>query len=137
MRKEFGAAYHDLGEHGPLVFAQPDGKPLHMHNLVRRTFKDILEDAKLPAAVRLHDLRHGFATFHAQQGTSVRAVADLLGHSSPAFTLSVYQHAFRREKDTANRLLAERLLGSPSNESSNETVSPSQETAGTHEKETA
>jgi integrase len=43
LRKEFGPQYHDLGEHGPLVFCQPDGRPLNWEHIVRRDFRRIIE----------------------------------------------------------------------------------------------
>jgi integrase len=137
LRDELGPAYNDLKEHGPLVFSQPTGAPLFMHNVVRRTLKALLTDAKLPA-VRLHDLRHGFATLHGLQGTPVRVLQELMGHSSPGFTLATYQHVLRGQKEEANARLSTRLVGqavAASTESSAETVSTARETPGTTEKE--
>jgi Phage integrase family len=37
-------------------------------------------------------LRHSAATTLIEQGTNVRVVADLLGHSAVSFTLSTYVH---------------------------------------------
>ncbi|WP_330270791.1 tyrosine-type recombinase/integrase [Lentzea sp. NBC_00516] len=37
-------------------------------------------------------LRHFFASMLLEQGTSIRALADYLGHADPAFTLCVYTH---------------------------------------------
>jgi integrase len=42
--------------------------------------------------VRFHDLRHAFATNLFKQGVSVKDVSAILGHSSEAFTMHVYQH---------------------------------------------
>jgi integrase len=42
--------------------------------------------------VRLHDLRHGFATLHLTLGTHVRVVQEALGHSDVATTLRIYSH---------------------------------------------
>jgi integrase len=73
-RRLRGSDYSDLGEHGPLVFAQPDGKPLHMHNVAQRDFRRIIKKASLPR-VRLHDLRHCHATLLLQQGENLRVVS--------------------------------------------------------------
>jgi integrase len=42
--------------------------------------------------IRLHDLRHTHATILLKAGVPVKVVSERLGHSSPAFTMSVYQH---------------------------------------------
>ena len=47
-------------------------------------------DAVLPD-VRLHDLRHTYATFALRRGESVLAIGRLLGHSDPGTTLK-YTH---------------------------------------------
>jgi len=41
---------------------------------------------------RLHDLRHTHATILLKAGVPVKVVSERLGHSSPAFTMTVYQH---------------------------------------------
>ena len=43
------------------------------------------------ADVRLHDLRHAYASFAFRHGESVLAIARLLGHRSPTTTLK-YTH---------------------------------------------
>jgi integrase len=39
-----------------------------------------------------HDLRHTHATLLLKAGVPVKVVSERLGHSNPAFTMSVYQH---------------------------------------------
>jgi integrase len=54
---------------------------------------------------RLHDVRHGFASISLKQGTSVKEVSELLGHSSPLITLSTYAHTTEGvARDAVNRL---------------------------------
>ena len=55
-------------------------------------FRRIARDAGLPAATRLHDLRHGVATTMLGQGVHPAIASAVLGHSSAGFTMSVYQH---------------------------------------------
>ena len=45
--------------------------------------------------LRLHAMRHTWATLALESGKSVRWVADQLGHADPALTLRVYAHAMR------------------------------------------
>lgn len=40
----------------------------------------------------MHELRHFFASVLLDQGESIKAVADWLGHSDPSFTLKTYTH---------------------------------------------
>jgi integrase len=54
-------------------------------------FAAIAERAGLPD-VRLHDLRHGFASALLKAGVNVKVVSEALGHSRTAFTMDVYAH---------------------------------------------
>jgi integrase len=40
----------------------------------------------------MHELRHFFASVLLDQGESIKAVAEWLGHSDPSFTLKTYTH---------------------------------------------
>ena len=53
-------------------------------------FKKLLERAGLPD-VRFHDLRHGVATVLLAARMNLKAVSELLGHSSVAITVDIYQ----------------------------------------------
>lgn len=110
MRKEFGAGYCDLGEHGPLVFCQPDGKPLHAHNIVRRDFQRVIKKAKVPK-IRFHDMRHCHATDLLAHGEHPKLVSERLGHSSVAFTMQIYSHVLPGMQAQAVARLEERLFG--------------------------
>lgn len=110
LRREFGSAYHDLGEHGPLVFCQPDGKPLHAANIARRDMRRVIKKAGVPR-IRFHDLRHTTATHLLEQGENPKAVSELLGHSSVAFTMDVYGHVLPGRQAQMMARLQERLFG--------------------------
>ena len=72
-----------------------------------RGFKDeVLVRAELPPAMRLHDMRHGVATAWLQQGLHPAIASAALGHASPAFTMSVYQHVVEGMSDQAAAALA-------------------------------
>jgi integrase len=66
-----------------------------------RGFKDVAAKAGLPPAMRLHDVRHGVATAWLEQGLHPAIASAALGHSSPAFTMSVYQHVVEGMSDRA------------------------------------
>jgi integrase len=55
--------------------------------------------------VHFHDLRHTFASTLLSRGVSVKAVADWLGHSSPAITLSTYAHLMPTDDEVARNVL--------------------------------
>lgn len=62
-------------------------------SLLHKVFNEARIAAGLPH-VHLHDLRHTFASWLAQDGASMAALRDLLGHSSLAVT-SRYAHLAR------------------------------------------
>ncbi|MFQ5523355.1 MAG: tyrosine-type recombinase/integrase [Acidimicrobiia bacterium] len=74
-----------------LLFTWPDGRPIHPTWLSKK-FRRLSVEAGLPD-IRLHDLRHTFATTALASGVQPRVVSDLLGHSTVAFTLDTFGHA--------------------------------------------
>ena len=60
--------------------------------------------------VRLHDLRHSFASEAVRQNIPIPVVSKLLGHSSIRMTMR-YVHANEDEIDESAELIAERLAG--------------------------
>jgi Phage integrase family len=42
--------------------------------------------------IRLHDLRHTHAALMLRHGIPLKVVSERLGHSTPAFTIDIYQH---------------------------------------------
>ena len=75
----------------PWIFPNGEGEPHDGDNLRRRVFQPALTKAKLHQ-VRIHDLRHTFASLLIQQGESLAYVRDQLGHSSIQITVDVYGH---------------------------------------------
>ena len=78
---------------GDFVFACETGTPLAVRNIIRRGLEPALAAAELPK-LTWHDLRHVAASLLIAEGASVGYVARLLGHATPAITLSLYAHAF-------------------------------------------
>ena len=72
------------------VFAKPGGSPIHP-DLISQTFEHAVAKLDIPR-IRLHDLRHTHATILLQQNVHPKVVSERLGHSSVAFTMTVYQH---------------------------------------------
>ena len=65
--------------------------PLNRHNLTQRSFRPLLEKARLPQ-IRFHDLRHTCATILLSKGVHAKFVQELLGHATIAITLGIYSH---------------------------------------------
>jgi hypothetical protein len=73
-----------------LVFTTELGSPVDPRNLLR-----VIEAAAKTAGVEgvgIHTLRHSAAVRWLERGVHIKAVADLLGHSSIAITGDVYGH---------------------------------------------
>lgn len=99
-----GAGYRDNG----LVFCRPDGEPHHPEKFTREFSRRL---ARAPFAglpkIRLHDLRHTWATLALVAGVDVKIVSERLGHASPVVTWQTYQHVIRgMQTDAAERVAA-------------------------------
>ncbi len=84
-RQQHCLRWHDFD----LVFCQPNGKPLHGHNVTRRDLKALCARAGVPA-IRFHDLRHLHNTTLMREGVNPKIVMERAGHHSVAFTLEHY-----------------------------------------------
>jgi integrase len=90
-RRTQRAHWMKKGKDAPLwVFPSRDGTALEERN-VRHVFTRILEKAEL-RQLRVHDLRHTFATQLLQAGAPITYVAKQLGHADASITLRVYAH---------------------------------------------
>ena len=74
-----------------LVFTNKVGKQVCGDNFRKRVFKSLLEKADVPA-IRIHDIRHTFASLLLQQGESLHYVKEQMGHASIQTTVDVYGH---------------------------------------------
>lgn len=74
-----------------LVFTDEAGGPVRPENLRRRNFARVLRAAGLPR-MRLHDLRHTYATLSLGAGIHPRVVQTQMGHSSIVITMQTYSH---------------------------------------------
>jgi integrase len=73
------------------VFVTEEGRPYDAANLRQRVFYKTLSKAGL-RRVRLHDLRHTFASLLIQHRESLVYVRDQMGHSSIKVTIDTYGH---------------------------------------------
>lgn len=75
----------------------------------RGHFKPALRKADLPATVRLHDLRHTYASLCASTGMDHLKISRRMGHRNVATTLDIYTHLFHADDD-ADMALLDRLM---------------------------
>jgi integrase len=73
-----------------LVFCHPDGTMVHPERF-SRGFTEAVCRLGLPR-IRLHDLRHGWATLALQAGIHPKVVQERLGHANIGITLDTYSH---------------------------------------------
>ncbi len=78
--------------HGSLVFGGRDGQPLDPDNLSHRRFPRALRQAGIARHVRLHDLRHTYASLLIAQGAHPKYIQVQMGHASIQTTLDRYGH---------------------------------------------
>ena len=72
------------------IFSTVDG-PVHPDSFTRR-LRRIYQKNDFPPDYHLHTLRHFFATYLLEHGTSKQVAADLLGHADTAFLERTYCH---------------------------------------------
>jgi integrase len=87
-----------------LVFADEDGSA-HYPEGVSRIFVAEARRLGLPR-LRLHDLRHTWATLALQNGVHPKVVQERLGHASITITLQIYSHVIPTMHDQAADLVA-------------------------------
>lgn len=98
-RTAFGADYPD---HGMLMCFE-DGRCLHPDTITRR-FNRLVDRAGVPR-IRLHDVRHTYATLAMDSGIDPKIVSDRVGHSNMAVTLQIYTHrSSGRDREAAEQL---------------------------------
>lgn len=95
-----GEGYRD----DDLVTAQVDGQSVSPTRITEQ-FGRLLRRAGLPH-IRLHDLRHTFATLALEGGVNPRVVQEALGHSHVSVTLGIYSHVDQRAQASAASVLA-------------------------------
>jgi len=104
-RLALGENYQDHG----LVFTGPEGTPIHP-DFFSQTFDRKVGRSGLPR-IRLHDLRHGHASLLLKSGVPVKVVSERLGHATPAFTMTVYQHVLPGMQAEAATTFANLVFG--------------------------
>jgi len=93
------------------IFVRPDGS-LPDPRYLSKVFQRIVPRAGLKR-IRLHDLRHTFATVLRTAGVPIEVISKVLGHASVLVTLKIYDHwegELRAPADAMDQML-EKLSG--------------------------
>lgn len=95
IRLMMGTGYQDNG----LIFCRMDGSP-YPPNSLTTSYRSLIRSTHFKG-LRLHDLRHSFATIHLQLGTPTKVISETLGHSNIGITLDTYSHVTPNMQDDA------------------------------------
>jgi len=88
------------------VFSRPDGS-LPDPRYLSKVFQRIVKITGLKR-IRLHDLRHTYATLLRKDGQPIETISKVLGHASALVTLKIYDHwegEFRAPADIMDQML--------------------------------
>jgi integrase len=99
-RLAYGPAWDSRG----FVFTREDGVPLHP-DWFSRTFERYARGAGLPR-IRVHDLRHTWASLALEAGVPAKVVQEILGHASVSITLDTYSHVLPAMREEAATTVA-------------------------------
>lgn len=111
LRRLLGAGYHDDN----WIFCRPDGTPLHPERFSREFLRkqgafNLAHTAEPLPRLKLHGLRHTWATLALQAGIDIHVVSDRLAHSSTHITSEIYTHVTRPMQSDAAERVAARIL---------------------------
>jgi integrase len=103
-----------------LLFTNRHGGPLTRAYFTYNAWKPALQAAGLERSREngMHALRHHYASVLLENGVSIRAVSEYLGHHDPGFTLRTYAHLMPESEDRA-RAAIDAALGAPAESSRN------------------
>ncbi len=107
-----------------LVFTNSEWQPI-CPTKVSEAFHKLCIKTDLKG-IRFHDLRHTFASLMLMLGVSPKVVSEALGHSSIAFTLTVYSHIIEGMQKDAMDLLDGVLPAGTLKKENNTKITPNQ-----------
>jgi integrase len=104
---EYKRLLGDGYENTDYIYVHDNGKPYRV-NSVTEQFKTFLERNGLPK-IRLHDLRHTFASILYEEGVDLKAISEALGHSDLGTTNKIYTHRFDKTHKKTVSAMSEAL----------------------------
>ena len=100
-----GAGYQDHG----LAFCHPDGRPYHPERFSRE-FDRMVARLGMPR-IRLHDLRHTWASLALEAKVPLKVVSERLGHATTSVTADIYSHVTPPMDSEAAETVATLIFG--------------------------
>lgn len=100
-KEEHGDAYHNDNR----LFCYPNGKAPHP-DTITTMFNRLVDRAGAPH-IRLHDVRHTYATLSLDAGIDLKVVSDRLGHANVYVTAQIYGHRSTGQDRQAAETMAE------------------------------
>ncbi len=94
------------------MFTDEAGQPLDPARVSRLFRASVRGGALRP--IRLHDVRHSYASSCIEAGMGVKAVSERLGHANPMVTLSLYVHTSAESDQEMAEQMGELLWGTGS-----------------------
>jgi len=101
---EDAAEWGEAWAGGDYVFTREDGAPWHPDR-VRVLFQQAITAHKAPR-IRMHDLRHTWATLALRAGVHPKVVQERLGHANIRMTMDTYSHCLPDMQESAAELVA-------------------------------
>jgi integrase len=102
LASERRALGKDYPSHG-LLMVNELGRPLHP-DTITTPFNRLVDRSGVPR-IRLHDVRHTYATLAMDEGVDPKTLSDRIGHANTAVTLQIYTHrSHGRDKVMAQAL---------------------------------
>lgn len=99
----------DSWQDNELVVELGDGRPMDPSEFSRK-FRSLAKKTGL-SGVRLHDLRHAFATMLLTSGVHPKIASEALGHSTIGITLDTYSHVLPSMQEKAAAAIQDALGG--------------------------
>jgi integrase len=97
---EWGDAWQATG----YVFTRENGEPWHPDR-TKKLFERAVKAVEVPR-IRMHDLRHTWATLALRAGVNPKVVQERLGHANISMTMDTYSHVLPDLQESAAELVA-------------------------------
>jgi len=99
---EFSRPYLLKGKTSEFLFVNRSGGKLSRQS-IWKLIKQYAKEAKIKKVIKVHTLRHSFATHLLERGADLRSVQEMLGHSNIS-TTQIYTHIDKERLKTIHKM---------------------------------